>query len=250
MTQNPPTTGKTEAPKAKILVVEDDASIRRGLLDVLVFNGHKVEPAADGVDGLTKALNDPFDLVILDVMLPGKDGLTVLKELRREKPQLPVVMLTAKGAEDDVVAGFTAGADDYVPKPFSIRELIVRIEAVLRRAGKPPSQGRIELGDMLLDPNLMTLSRGAETIELTRREADMLEYLNERRDRIVSKRELLRDVWGYGDAEVETRTVDIHIQKLRKKLGRLFPDDPSRKEPERSPVRTVRGEGWRLVFDD
>ena len=123
-------------PKARILVVEDDAALLQGLMDVLVFNGYEVHGIADGSEGLRAALENPCDLVLLDVMLPGLDGLSVCREIRRRKPNQAVVMITAKGAEDDIVAGFKAGADDYIPKPFSLRELMVRVEAVLRRAGK------------------------------------------------------------------------------------------------------------------
>ncbi len=122
--------------KARILVVEDDAALLQGLMDVLVFNGYEVHGSADGREGLRAALEAPCDLVLLDVMLPGLDGLSACREIRRRKPNQAVVMITAKGAEDDIVAGFKAGADDYIPKPFSLRELMVRVEAVLRRAGK------------------------------------------------------------------------------------------------------------------
>ncbi len=224
--------------KAKILVVEDDPAIRNGLLDVLVFNGYDAEGAADGGDGLQKAITQGYDLIILDVMLPRMDGVSICKKVRRKKPSQGIMMLTAKGSEDDIVAGFKAGADDYIAKPFSLRELIVRVEAILRRMGKNLGDERIKLGGVAFDGKTLTAAYNGQTIELTRREMDILVYLHRHDDRIISKKELLTEVWNYADADIETRTVDIHILKLRKKISELVGNGHI--------IVTVRGQGYRL----
>ena len=225
-------------PKARILVVEDDPSILNGLLDVLVFNGYAAEGAADGGLGLAAALEKSHDLLLLDVMLPTLDGFSICRQVRKQKPNQAIVMITAKGSEDDVIAGFKAGADDYVSKPFSLRELMVRVEAVLRRSGKLVGGERIALFGILFDGRNLRAIRGEAVREITRREMDIIVYLFRNQQRIVSKKELLTEVWHYADAGIETRTVDIHIQKLRKKLMTLY--------PERTLIQTIRGEGYRL----
>lgn len=227
-----------DQPKARILVVEDDLAILKGLCDVLVFNGYATDGIADGIDGCEAALCGHYDLVLLDVMLPGMDGLAICREIRSRRPAQPVIILTAKGSEDDVVSGFTAGADDYVSKPFSLRELMVRVEAVLRRSGKPLGDEQIRYGDILFDGlNLQAVCR--ERCEaLTRREMDIVVYLFRHQGRIVSKAELLTEVWHYKDPDVETRTVDIHMLKLRKKIAALTDGQGL--------IQTVRGEGYRL----
>lgn len=225
-------------PKAGILVVEDDPAILHGLLDVLVFHGYRVEGAEDGADGLSKSLGGDHDLILLDVMLPGMDGLTLCREVRRAKPRQAIIMLTARGSEEDIVEGFKAGADDYVSKPFSLRELMVRVEAVLRRIGKSAGDERLTVAGIHFDGHKLVASFEGRSAELTRREMDIVMYLHRHRDRIVSKKELLKEVWDYADPEVETRTVDIHLLKLRKKISVL--------NPESSLLATVRGEGYRL----
>jgi DNA-binding response OmpR family regulator len=227
-------------PKARILVVEDDPAILNGLLDVLVFNGYAVEGVADGGLGLAAALEKAHDLLLLDVMLPTLDGFSICRRVRRQKPHQAIVMITAKGAEDDVITGFKAGADDYVSKPFSLRELMVRVEAVLRRSGKPVGGERIELSGIVFDGQNLQAICGEAMQEITRREMDIMVYLFRNRQRIVSKKELLTEVWHYADADIETRTVDIHVLKLRKKLATLNPDSVF--------IQTVRGEGYRLEF--
>jgi len=230
-----------DQPKARILVVEDDPAILKGLCDVLVFNGYATDGIADGIKGCEAVLSGHYDLVVLDVMLPGMDGLAICREIRARRPAQPVIMLTAKGSEDDVVSGFTAGADDYVSKPFSLRELLVRVEAVLRRSGKPQGDEQIICGEILFDGlNLQAVCR--ERCEaLTRREMEIIVYLFRHRARIVSKGELLTEVWHYKDPNVETRTVDIHMLKLRKKITALTEG--------RGLIQTVRGEGYRLEPD-
>ena len=228
--------------KAEILVVEDDPAILNGLLDVLVFNGFQAEGADDGAEGLKKALDKSFDLIILDVMLPRLDGFSICKKIREKKPAQGVLMLTAKGSEDDIVTGFQAGADDYVSKPFSLRELMVRVEAVLRRTGKRLGDEKITLRDICFDSKILTASKQDRSVELTRREMDIISYLFRNQDRIVSKKELLIDVWGYADADIETRTIDIHILKLRKKITQLAGDTPI--------ILTIRGQGYRLDIEN
>lgn len=224
--------------KAKILVVEDDLSILRGLMDVFVFNGFLVTGAEDGGEGLSKALEETYDLIVLDVMLPTLDGFAICKEVRKQKPAQPIIILTAKGSEDDVITGFKAGADDYVSKPFSLRELMVRVEALLRRAGKNLGDEHVTIKGLSFDGKTLTASYKDTSLELTRRELDIIFYLHQHRDRIVSKQALLTDVWQYADPDIETRTVDIHILKLRKKIASLIGDAPF--------IVTIRGEGYRL----
>jgi DNA-binding response OmpR family regulator len=227
-----------DQPKARILVVEDDPAILKGLCDVLVFNGYAAEGVADGIRGCDAALSGQFDLVLLDVMLPGMDGFSICRDIRSNRPVQPVIILTAKGSEDDVVTGFTAGADDYVSKPFSLRELMVRVEAVLRRSGKPMGDEQIRHADILFDGRNLRATCRDRSEALTRREMDIIVYLFRHRERIVSKAELLTEVWRYKDPGVETRTVDIHMLKLRKKIASLADG--------LTLIQTVRGEGYRL----
>jgi DNA-binding response OmpR family regulator len=225
-------------PKAKILVVEDDTALLRGLLDVLVFNGYEVKGVEDGGVGLRVGLDEQFDLILLDVMLPSLDGFSICKAVRKQKPNQGIIIITAKGAEDDIVTGFKAGADDYITKPFSLREVMVRVEAVLRRTGINLGDEEVTCGGIFFDGKNLKAQVQDQTAELTRREMDIIIYLHRHRDRIVSKKELLTEVWRYADADIETRTVDIHMLKLRKKISALI--------GERSLISTVRGEGYRL----
>ncbi len=227
-----------QTPKARILVVEDDPALLRGLLDVLVYNGYEVKGVEDGGRGLDAGLRGAFDLILLDVMLPTLDGFSICKEVRKKKPGQGIIIITAKGSEDDIVTGFNAGADDYISKPFSLREVMVRVEAVLRRTGKNLGDVEIRFRDIFFDGKNLIAEYKNQTLELTRKEMDIIAYLHRHRDRIVSKKELLTEVWQYADADIETRTVDIHMLKLRKKIARLIGDTPF--------VNTIRGEGYRL----
>ncbi len=209
-------TARNRKPRASILVFEDNPAILNGLLDVFVSHGYEAEGAEDGAEGLMASLWGDHDLIILDVMLPNMDRLSVCREIRREKPGQAVIIPTAKGSEEDIVEVFKAGADDYVSKPFSLRELMVRVEAVLRRAGKTVGDERVTVAGIHFDARKLLASFEGRSTELTRREMDIVVYLHRHRDRIVSKKEPLKEVWDYGDPEVETRTVDIHILKLRK----------------------------------
>jgi len=225
-------------PKARILVVEDDPAILHGLLDVFLFHGYSVQGVEDGSAGLKESIEGEYDLILLDVMLPGLDGLSICREVRKARPRQAIIMLTAKGSEGDIVDGFKAGADDYVSKPFSLRELMVRVEAVLRRTGKAVGDVQVTVDGIYFDGGNLLASYQGRSAELTRREMDIIVYLHHCRDRIVSKKELLKEVWSYPDPDVETRTVDIHILKLRKKIQTL--------NPESGLLPTVRGEGYRL----
>jgi len=227
----------------RILVVEDEEAIRTGLIDVLVFHGYEVDSAATGPEGLEKALTGTFALILLDIMLPGMDGYEICDRIRAEDRDQPIIMLTAKTSDEEIIHGLKLGADDYVPKPFSVQQLVLRIEAVIRRSQVGKDQARmLNTGDVEIDTeNLSGLKDNIE-IAFTRREIDVLSYLAQNTDRPVSREELLSKVWGYARGlDIETRTVDIHIAKLRRKIE----TDP--KEP--SNLITVRGAGYRLVLD-
>jgi two-component system response regulator RegX3 len=219
----------------RALIVEDEASIRRGLADVLRFRGCEVGIAADGKEGLRMALEEPWDLVVLDIMLPEIDGYSLCERLRREGRDMPVLMLTAKGDEDDIVRGFEAGANDYVCKPFGVRELTARIDALLRRSARAESPSFM-LGALEIDGERFEARALGVVYALTPREVRILWVLAQDKGRIVSRRTLLKDAWDMNNAEqLETRTVDVHIAKLRKKLG-----------PHGDVIATVRGQGYRL----
>lgn len=227
--------------KFSILIVEDEAAIRDGLVDVLVYHGYEVATAATGPEGLDRALSGRYDLILLDIMLPGLDGYAICERIRAEDRDQPIIMLTAKSGDDEIVQGLKLGADDYVAKPFSIQQLVLRIEAVLRRSQAGMQQAReIRLGDLLIDTETLSGLNGETTVQFTRREMDVLSYLARHNDRPISREELLLKVWGYGkNLDIETRTVDIHIAKLRRKIE----VDP--KAPQF--LTTVRGAGYRLL---
>jgi len=221
--------------KTRILVVEDETPIRRGLCDVLAFHGYAPTAAEDGTKGLELARSGDFALVVLDVMMPGLDGFTVCERLRAENLGVAVLMLTAKGAEEDVVRGFEAGADDYVTKPFSIVQLMARVKALLRRVRSPE---RFALGPFEVDVDRLAVRRGDVLAELTKRDVELLAHLAQARGRIIDRAELLTEVWGYTRADaVETRCVDVHIAKLRKKLAAIGAE---------ALIQTVRGAGDRV----
>ncbi|MCC6641845.1 MAG: response regulator transcription factor [Deltaproteobacteria bacterium] len=226
--------------RTEVLVVEDDEAIQRGVCDVLAFHGLVPTGVATGEDGLRCGLDSRFVLVILDVMLPGRSGFDVCRELRAARPQLPILMLTARGAEEDVLQGFACGSDDYVTKPFSVAELVARVEALLRRAGgrAPAKPAAFSVGPWRVDPETLRAEGAGQGISLSRLEVDLLALLAREAGRIVSRRMLLREVWGYEAPErIETRTVDVHVSNLRKRLG----------DAGRQRIETVRGEGYRLL---
>jgi two-component system response regulator RegX3 len=229
--------------KPRILVVEDEAAIRDGLTDVLVYHGYEVDAVGDGRDGLKKALSGQYALLLLDVMLPGRDGFAICDEVRKVDRDQPIIMLTAKTSDEDIVNGLSLGADDYIAKPFSIAQLVLRVKAVLRRSGAlADAATAIKLaGDVEIDVQNLSGRRGKEPLTFTRREMEILEYLQRNTQRPVSRDELLTRVWGYDrSAEIETRTVDIHVAKLRRKI------ELDAKEPRN--LITVRGAGYRLVI--
>lgn len=229
--------------KLHILVVEDEEAIRTGLVDVFVYHGYEVDSTADGLEGLRKVETGKFDLILLDVMLPSMNGFDVCDEIRKTDRDQPIIMLTAKVTEEDIVAGLRLGADDYVAKPFSITELVARVEAVLRRSrSQMMLSSHLKLGELEVDIANMCGQRGEETVVFTRREIELLQCLAANTQRPVSREELLTEVWGYArNLDIETRTVDIHIAKLRRKI------EPDPKEP--SFLVTVRSAGYRLIVE-
>lgn len=228
--------------KIRVLIVEDEPAIREGLEDVFAYHGYEVDSAADGEAGLHKALNGRHDLVLLDVMLPHLDGFQICERIRERDRAQPIIMLTARTADDDVIHGLRLGADDYVSKPFSVTQLVLRAQAVLRRSGGGDTAPRtIQLGNEIsIDVANLSATRGQQSIAFTRREMDLLAYLAANHERAVPREELLHKVWGHArGADLETRTVDIHVAKLRRKI-----------EPHAEPryLVTVRGAGYRLVL--
>lgn len=224
----------------RVLVVEDNANLAFGLTRSLESEGYEVEAAEDGVRGLEMARTTNPDLVVLDLMLPGMDGYTILKKLRAEGKDVPVLILTARGEEADKVFGFRLGADDYVTKPFSLSELLARVQAILRRAkGSEKRDGEAveEFGDVSINTLARCVKKNETEIALTPKEFDLLLALVRRRGAVASRLELLKEVWGH-QAEVMTRTVDIHIAELRRKLE----DDAS--TPRH--ILTVWKAGYRL----
>ncbi len=230
----------------RILIIEDEPAMQEGLRYNLEYEGHEVEIAADGYAGLAAGKNTAPDLIVLDLMLPGLGGLEILKRLRQDGVSTPVVILTARGQEADKVAGLELGADDYVTKPFSVRELLARIEAVLRRAsGRTETQvpSRFRFGDVHIDFERRTVTRAGQAVPLSYKEFEIMRLFVRRQGQIVSREELLDQVWGYNeDMLPNTRTVDTHIAKLRKKLE----GESSRGRY----IQTVHKVGYRFQVED
>jgi DNA-binding response OmpR family regulator len=220
----------------RILIVEDNADLATGLRNNLEIEGYDVEVAADGPEGVAVFLGRPPDLVILDLMLPGMDGYRVLREIRRARVDVPVLVLTARSDESDKVRLLKLGADDYVTKPFGVLELLARVEALLRRA-RPRRDEEFIFGDVRVDAGRRTVTRHGAEIPLTPMELDLLLALLRRRGDVASRLDLLTEVWGHA-ATVLTRTVDTHIAELRRKLE----DDPAAPRY----ILTVRKAGYRL----
>lgn len=222
-----------------ILVVEDEQDLRMTLSDRLESEGFAVECAGDGLEGYNKATGGGFDLIILDVMLPRRNGFDVCRDIRQAGVNIPVLMLTARGQTVDKVLGLKIGADDYVTKPFEMLELMARVEALLRRApAKPPTQEVHQFGPLRVDLRGTEVTRDGEPVNLSAREFQLLRYLIERPGKTISRDELLREVWGYS-TETFTRTVDVHIASLRQKLE-LDPKQPHL-------ILTVQGLGYKFV---
>jgi len=223
--------------RTTVFVVEDDVSIRRGIVDTLAAGGYETFESGHGTEALHTALEAEYDLLLLDIMLPGMDGFALLEELRKSRPAVPVIMLTARGAEQDRVRGLKSGADDYVVKPFSALELLARVEAVLRRsAERATTVGTLELDGRKVDLEQRQIQFSDGTCcDISEKEAELLQYLATSRARPVARAELLQHVWGLNPRGVETRTIDMHIARLRDKLG------------DASLIRTVRGKGYQLA---
>jgi two-component system, OmpR family, alkaline phosphatase synthesis response regulator PhoP len=227
-------------PRARLLLVEDEPSLVLTLTDRLRAEGYAVEAVRDGDTALARALAGGFDLVVLDVMLPGRDGFEVCRELRARGADLPVLMLTARTQLVDRVVGLKLGADDYLTKPFEALELLARIEALLRRSrrGVATTPGNLSLGGVRVDFRRGEALRGDEVVPLAPRELELLEFFAAHPDEVLSRERLLDEVWGY-DATVQSRTVDVHVAGLRQKLE----EDPARPRF----LRTVHGRGYRFV---
>lgn len=232
-----------ESKQERILIVEDELAIAEGLVDVFEFQGYQTKHTVSGKEGLELALSNEYDMVLLDLMLPDMDGFNVCNEIRKVNLELPVIILTAKTSEADIIEGLSLGADDYISKPFSVKQLTARVAAVLRRSRLHDGEGvKIHLGTMLVDFKACTGVREDEETPFTRREIDILEYLFHNNTRTISRKELLEKVWGYENADaLNTRTVDIHITKLRRKIE-LDPSNPKY-------LLTERGVGYQLVYE-
>ncbi len=224
----------------RILIVEDEPAMQRGLRDNLEVEGYEVETAGDGESGLRHILGQQFDLIILDVMLPKVSGFDVCRKAREKGVTTPIIMLTAKGEEIDKVVGLELGADDYVTKPFGLREFLARVKAVLRRQGgdRRSSGGPVRIADVEVDFAAYTVQRGGKEITMTPKEFEVLMFLWENRNATVSRDQLLTEVWKYDDS-VSTRTIDNFILKLRQKIE----PDPSRPRH----IITIHGIGYKLI---
>ncbi len=224
---------------AKILIVEDEPNMVAGLRDNFEFEGYQVISAPDGVAGLERALSEAPDLVILDVMMPRMSGLDVCKQLKTKKPAIPIIMLTARGQEVDKVVGLELGADDYVTKPFSIRELLARVKAVLRRArGVPKEQERYAFGEVEVNLRSCQVSRKGEALDFSAKEFELLKFFLHHPGETLTRDRLLEEVWGYNRFPT-TRTVDAHIVRLRQKV------EPKPEDPRF--ILTVHGTGYKFV---
>jgi DNA-binding response OmpR family regulator len=221
-----------------ILVVEDDSAIRRGLVDALHFSGYQTLQSSTGPDALAQATRCSIDLLLLDLVLPSLSGFEILKAVRAARPTLPVIILTARGEEMDRVQGLRLGADDYVVKPFSVRELLARVEAVLRRSPERPA----DVDQIVLPNGIADLARreirfdNGSRVELSEREVELLRYLASHAQRAISREEILLRVWRLNPRRLETRTIDMHIAHLREKLR----DDSENPKV----ILTVRGKGY------
>jgi DNA-binding response OmpR family regulator len=225
----------------RILVIEDNRNLATGLRNNLEIEGYEVSVAGDGTSGLALARSTMPDLIILDLMLPGTDGYRVLKTLRDDGVDTPVLILSARGEETDKVLGFHLGADDYVAKPFGLLELLARVDALLRRAASASAKHKlatpVTFGDVQVDPGTHTVRRGGEAVTLRPKEYDLLVALLQRHGQVASRAELLEEVWGYS-GEVYSRTVDTHVAELRRKL------EVNAAEPRY--ILTVRKTGYRI----
>jgi DNA-binding response OmpR family regulator len=229
--------------RPRILVVEDDPAIRQGIVDALRFEGYQTFEAPDAPEGLDMAVGTACDLVLLDLVLPHGDGLDILREVRAVRPTLPVIILTARGEESDRVRGLKLGADDYVVKPFSVKELLARVQAVLRRSPERPIDVQtLTIPDGVADFQRCEVRfRDGARCELSEREIELLRYLAANPGRTISRQELMQRVWRVDPTGLETRTIDMHVARLREKLR------DNAEEPR--VLVTVRGKGYMLAED-
>lgn len=225
---------------ARILVIEDEPEMQRGLRDNLEFEGYDVRIVGDGKKGMETIRNEKFDLILLDVMLPGMSGFDICKKARTEGVTTPIIMLTAKGEEVDKVLGLEFGADDYITKPFSLRELLARVKAVLRRTPSNTTAiaTNIIIGALEIDFESYTANKKGKAIEMTSKDFDILRYLWTHQQQVISRDDLLKHVWGY-DESISSRTVDNFIVKLRKRIEK----DPSKPKH----IITIHGTGYKLI---
>lgn len=224
----------------RVLIVEDEAPIRDGLVALFDSQGYRTESAADGAIALERLVNTTYDLVVLDLMVPHVPGLEVLRRIRAQRVPTAVLVVTARGTEDDIVAGLEAGADDYVVKPFGVRELVARARGLLKRAPMVGDAARVHhIGDVTLDLDALEIRWETHVLRISARESSLLEHLLRNAQRVVSREELLVNVWGYRDGNVRTRTVDVHVQQLRAKLRDVPGADGW--------VATARGAGYRFM---
>ena len=222
-----------------VLIIEDDISILRGLKDNLTFEGYQVITATDGREGLNIALEKQLDLLLLDIMLPGMNGHEICRKLKKEKPDLPIIMITARGTEMDTVAGLDIGADDYISKPFSIPELLARVRAVLRRSSTENSEiETYSFGNVSLDFKKYVATVHQEKVNFSSKEYDIMKYFIEHENEVVHRHDLLEKVWGF-EVTPTTRTVDNYILDLRKKL------EPDPSNPRH--ILTIRGAGYKFT---
>jgi len=224
-----------------ILVIEDDPAVRRGVVDVLEYAGYRTLEAADGHAGMELALKANYRLLLLDLVMPGPSGFDILQAIKRKRPGQAVIILSARGEENDRVRGLTTGADDYVVKPFSMKELLARVDAVLRRTcerAAPSDERPVPGGTADFKERVIRFDDGRKE-ELSEREADLLRYLIDSQGRIVSREEILRHLWGLDPDRTETRTIDMHVMHLRTKLG----------DKDQRLVATVRGKGYQFLTE-
>jgi two-component system OmpR family response regulator len=224
----------------RILLIEDDQKIASFIVKGLKAAGYAVDHASDGEEGLHLVLNEPYDVAIVDIMLPKLDGLKVIERMRREKVNTPVIILSAKGSVDDRVRGLQKGGDDYLTKPFAFSELLARVQALLRRASSASEPTRLAMGDLSIDLLTREVVRGGEKIELQPLEFSLLEYLMRHSGRVISKTMIMEHVWDY-NFDPQTNVVEVRISRLRDKIDRGF---------DRKLIHTVRGVGYVLKETD
>jgi len=221
---------------SRVLVAEDDQAVRNAVVRVLELDGHRVQSANDGRAALDAIIDDTPDAVVMDVMMPFVDGLTVCREVRHRGNRVPILLLTARVEVDDRVAGLDAGADDYLTKPFAVAELSARVRALLRRNSSPETNSRLTVGSLSIDRDTRSVTRNGRSIELTKTEFNLLELLAEQSGLVVTREYIYDNVWGY-NFETNSKSLDVYIGYLRRKLN--APD-------EVDPIRTVRGVGYSL----